>query len=347
MLVYPSIFVISTLFAYLYSVSGEKGIGRYYKILSFLVLFVPAAIRHQVGVDYSSYESIFLYASKGIPVLIEPGYWFINYAVSKVGGSYQVVVALLSFATLFFVFSSFPQRYFHHCVAVFFLVFYSWTYTSLRQMLVAAFAYYSYIHFFLNKRYVMTYVLLATSTIFHLSGFIYLPVFFALRYFYLNRLTAFYLFFSILLLIPFGQFLIDSVFSIVLAQTKYGIYFSTDSPSTRTPETSTGLGRILRFILYFLFFLPLGIIKDKKQASNGIFLLLIVVLFDILAQHMGVFSRISRGLLFGYFVMIVGIASGKSRYRIVLLSFIYVGLSLLFLGGMLNGVNLPYKTIFD
>lgn len=342
MLIYPLIFGFSILFAYQYSNTNKK----YFQKLSFLMLFLPAAFRYQVGVDFNAYSNIFEYTANGIPVLMEPGYLLINYIVYKMGGTFQVVVAFMSFSTLYFAFASFPKKHYHHCVALFSLVFYQWTYTTLRQMLVVSFAYYCYVHLFLNKKYLKSYILLGTASFIHLSGFLYIIVFAALRRVTLNRLSGFYIFIGSLFLIPFGSSLIEFIFSVLLSGTKYDVYQSMTTPSGQAAEASTGLGRVLRFIIYFLFLLPLIIYTDNKQSSHGIIFMLLIIIFDILAQHMGVFSRISRAFLFGYFVIIIAIVNGKSRYRQVLLTLLYVGLSVLFFGNMLNGVNLPYRTIF-
>ena len=64
-----------------------------FKIITFLLLFLPAAFRYNVGADYQNYINMYNEISAGGKELIEPGYWFLNYIIDKCGGSAQFVLA--------------------------------------------------------------------------------------------------------------------------------------------------------------------------------------------------------------------------------------------------------------
>jgi len=344
MFFYLVLFFSACLFAFLYSREKRQHVAILWKFICFSILFIPAALRFNVGVDYPTYAKIFNYIANGVPILVEPGYWFLNYAVFKLNGGFQIVVAFCSFFTLLFVFLSFPKKHFLSCIAIFFLVFYPWTYTTIRQMLVASLAYYCYIHYFLNGKFLRSYLIFAFASVFHLSALIYIPIFFLLRYIRINKIYAFLFFTLVLVTAPVADIIIG-FFEIALANTKYSVYFSMDSMSGKPAEISTGIGRIVRFFLYTLILLPLVIYRDKRAASDGLVLFLIVIVFDVLAQHIVVFSRISRGFLFAYFILIVAILESKSKYRQIVVLSIFALSFVLYIGNLYNEQNLPYQTI--
>lgn len=346
MLIYPSIFLFGTFFGLLYSRAKGRLSANTYKTICFLVFFLPVSLQFEVGVDYKAYANIFKYIAAGQIVIIEPGYWALNYITHLLGGNFQVVIAIVAGMTIGLTFSAFPKPQFHLCVAIFFLVFYSWIFTTIRQMLVVSVAYYCYTFFYTNKRYKLTYTLLAAASLFHISSLLYIPIFMILKRVRLNRITVFGFFVFFFTLAPLTvQYLIE-LLSLLLSGTKYGIYFLMESASTQAPEVNTGLGRALRFIIYIMLFLPIIAYREKKKSSDGMIFMFIVFAFDLMAQHMGIFSRVSRGFIFAYFIIIISIATGSSRLRKVHLMFIFGALTTLFIGGMLNGVNLPYRTVF-
>ena len=345
MIIFPSIFLFGFTFAYLYSKENRIFYARIFWSICFLIFFLPVALQYQVGVDYQAYANIFRYVASGQLVVIEPGYYALNYAVSVVGGSFQVLLAIITAATITLVFTTFPKQHFHLCVAVFFLVFYSWIFTTIRQMFVVAVAYYCFTFYYSQKRYFSSHFILAIASLIHVSSLIYIPVFALMRRLNLKRNTAFYIFILLVIVTPIAFEYIKSLFSFILTGSKYSIYFNMDSPSTGAPEANSGLGRALRFFVYFTLFLPIVSYRDKIKASNGLIFMLLVFTFDMLAQQMGIFARVSRAFLFGYFILIVSLFTGSFYFRIPQLIMIFASLIMLFIGGMINGVNLPYRTI--
>jgi hypothetical protein len=121
MFFYLVLFFSACLFAFLYSREKRQHVAILWKFICFSILFIPAALRFNVGVDYPTYAKIFNYIANGVPILVEPGYWFLNYAVFKLNGGFQIVVAFCSFFTLLFVFLSFPKKTFSRLYSDLFL----------------------------------------------------------------------------------------------------------------------------------------------------------------------------------------------------------------------------------
>ena len=125
-----------------------------------------------------------------------------------------------------------------------------------------------------------------------------------LKRFRLNRITVFG-FFVFFISCAFNGAVFNRTTFIITFGTKYGIYFLMESASTQAPEVNTGLGRALRFIIYLMLFLPIITYREKKKSSDGMIFMFIVFAFDLMAQHMGIFARVSRGFIFAYFIIII------------------------------------------
>lgn len=84
-------------------------------IVAFLILLLPAALRYEIGIDYFSYKIIFENIRDGFdPFLqseMEPGYYFLNWLVAKLGGEFELLIVLISFLITTFFFKSYPNKH--------------------------------------------------------------------------------------------------------------------------------------------------------------------------------------------------------------------------------------------
>src|SRR5690554_6268916 len=90
---YNSILLLSTLFVYL----SDKIAGKYGKFfllsIAFLILYLPAAIRFNIGSDYLSYKDIFYTIASSSAVKYETGFVLLNKIVYFFGFGYETLVA--------------------------------------------------------------------------------------------------------------------------------------------------------------------------------------------------------------------------------------------------------------
>jgi hypothetical protein len=345
MLFYISLLLFSSITSFCYSFSKDVYIAKIFKSTTFLILLIPLVLRYGIGTDYFQYGIMFNDIARGQQERTEPGYQFLNHTVYRFGGDVQIVIALMGFFTQFFFFKAFPKKYFYLFVPLFVMTVYLWTYTTIRQIFVVSLAWYAYDVFFLKKKYVKFLLLILFGALFHFSSIIYLFIIVIFPFIKINRNTAMIIFLFILLSYNYAHLITNLFFELIVSKTPFAHYYGI----TRWWENATlssGLGVLVRFITYFVMLLPC-INDNKKEENKTLLLFLISIFFDLLSMKIFIFTRISRGLLFSYFLMIKEIKTGKSRYRSVFLIIIYFLILIYFIGVLQSNNSVPYRSIFQ
>src|SRR5690554_7739150 len=112
---YNSALLFSTLFIWLSEKVGSAGQKFFCIIVAFLILLLPAALRYEIGIDYFSYKIIFENIRDGFdPFLqskMEPGYYFLNWLVAKLGGEFELLIVLISILITTFFFISYLNKH--------------------------------------------------------------------------------------------------------------------------------------------------------------------------------------------------------------------------------------------
>jgi hypothetical protein len=342
---YIIILLLSSITSFCYSKSKDVFAGRLFKIITFLLLFVPMALRHGIGADYNAYKIIFHDIGAGINSHVESGYRYINYLIYSLGGNFQLVIVFTSFFTLFFFFEAFEKKYFYLYVPLLVMVLYLWLYTTIRQMLAASMVYYAYKKFYLNKKYIKFFLLTFLGTTFHTVAWLYfiIPVLFLIK---INRLRAYIIFFIFLFTLPFIDKIAHFIFNSLVSQTRFAVYLTISQYWNSSAGISSGLVVLLRFILYTILLFSC-VNNNKKEESQTLVLFLFMILFDCFTLKVPILARISRGFLFSYFLIIKEIMSGKSRYRSVITILACFLIFLMFFAVLLTGGNysVPYRSI--
>ncbi|HHX79161.1 MAG TPA: hypothetical protein GX695_05370 [Acholeplasmataceae bacterium] len=151
MTIYIFIFITSWSSSYLYSRSKDSNASAIFCILTFFFLFIPAALRYNIGTDYKNYVAIFnkiLYTQKASQ---EPGFLLLNQTIQKVGLGSQWVFISVSFLTYFFLFKSIEKKDFYLAIPIYILVIYGMSYSAIRQALVMSMSMYA-IKLFFDKK---------------------------------------------------------------------------------------------------------------------------------------------------------------------------------------------------
>ena len=145
----------------------------------FLVLFLLSALRYDVGVDYLSYMRIY-YSDN--PDRSEPGFNFLNVLFRNKGFSFQSIVILYGFVTIFFAFAYFKENSKNIYLSV--LIFYCFTplYLNSFNQLRQATAMYVFLWAtrYIKQRKLLKFVLITAVTAFfaHFSVVVLLPLYF-------------------------------------------------------------------------------------------------------------------------------------------------------------------------
>jgi hypothetical protein len=199
---YASILFFSTVFVYFSEKSKSIVANFAWLFLSFLWLFIPAAIRYGIGTDYYSYELIYNRVFYGIETRVEPLWYLVNYIFNNyLGVSFQVLVTFTSFVTYLFLYLSYRVEKAWLLHFGFITILYLYTYSNLRSGIVYSLVFYIF------------YILLLSDIKFTKAKKIYLSL----------SLVSFFIHYSSVLLILLYPFFNHR--ALVFLNKKYTIYF--------------------------------------------------------------------------------------------------------------------------
>lgn len=348
MLFYCIQFVFLSFFLYGYSKERNKEVAFLYKLIAFLILFLPAALRYRIGTDYDNYLIIYDRLISHENETSEIGWKIINLFCYYTGLGAQFIFVISSFIIYKFIFKTLTKDTII-IVLVFFLYLYSPSYNLIRNSISIAFGWYAYFLLIKNKKK-KALVYSAIACLFHMSGFIYVIlvllsfiikltkkrtiIIFCLLYVFFNRLNIANLIFSL----P------------MLADYRWGAYLVSEKYSA---SSNLGLGVILRHI----FLIGTYCLCDEKKCDKLEFqtmslFFITLSISDFLACQIVIFFRVQICMYIAYIAMYkVLIVSNKNEknyflYFCRLLSIIYVIL-FVFMLGLINQENgiVPYNFI--
>lgn len=214
---------------------GEKSIrsDNIYAVFTFLVLFILAALRYQIGTDYKNYEKAFeTYYCQGMDpywMNFEPGFIALNKGLAMITDDVQLLIVISSLITIFFFAKTYKDNSNDMLFSIFLFItlyFYFSSFNIIRQCIAMAIVFWGTRDILERKpvRYALKIVLAST---FHTSSLIMLP-------FYLLAISkariALYIFGGGISLL--GMCFYDQVIDLVVKiLPKYAVYlnFQTES----------------------------------------------------------------------------------------------------------------------
>lgn len=330
------------------------GMNKKTKILlffcSFLLLFLFAGLRYDVGMDYSAYEELYHDSlSKLNPEIKEFGWRYFFYLFQNMGVPFSVVIFLISLFTLstafVFIWKNSPYPFLSILIFFCFAQYYTYTFNVMRQCL-ATYIFFSSLEL-IQRRCLVKYMLLIGFTVFfiHTSAIILFPL-----YFLLHRSYSLFLKVVLIAITLFSA----KYFIILIASSEtYKIYLAFEQYAAKTSITS-----YLLIIISSFFLILEEFIKNRTSHDNillnisfiSLLFLLIVCLFSETPLVL-VFLRFAC-----YFtpVLIVLLPlfikrcfSLRSRYiviPIIAVMFMSIFYYTLVTGGKKNKL-IPYKTV--
>ena len=342
MFIYLGIFILSSFFSIGVSSTKFKENRIIYKFITFMILFIPMAIRDGIGVDYPGYIEIFNKISLGSNTRIETGWWWLNRIIFNLGGNGKTMIAVVSFLSLYLLLSEIEDYQWKIYVPVCVMILYSWLFTTLRQMLAVCLIFNAILKFE-KKKYFRFIIYSVLSFLFHKSALFYIPIFLIVYFFKLNKRTAISiylmtLFFTVLLL----PRMLNVFYNLIGLSSIYGRYLA--SEYIKQTAVSTGLGFMLQFFVYFLLICCYPE-PYKKREKMVLTLFVFFTIFMFLSMQIQAINRISRGIIF-VFLPLAGItynSNKKTNNQIYFLCYLII-----FLLDLRSGFHgsIPYKTIF-
>lgn len=155
--------------------------NRLYLIGIFMILFLTAALRFDIGNDYRQYTQTAHEAYVGGYVVTEAGFnWLVRVLYWMAGGEYyELVFAVFAFATLFFFLKAFVRQSADFSQTFFlFMTFglYFQTFNTVRYYLALAIALYA-MKYVLEKDYIRFVFWILAAALFHKSVLLVIPVY--------------------------------------------------------------------------------------------------------------------------------------------------------------------------
>ncbi|MEF6517220.1 EpsG family protein [Escherichia coli] len=334
----------------------NQGKNAAYLIL-FMILFIPAAIRYGVGLDFFNYVDIFEYPDH-YQGQIEIGFYFIVKSLSVLGFGYQSLFVLCSALTLFFFIKSISAENAWASTLIFICTLYLSSYCLLRQALAVSILMYSCrLWIDNNKPKSILFILLACSM--HYSAILFAPIVLASTAFRITtfRALAIMILMSIFVFVLHG---IDFIFSNELfLNSKYGSYVS--SGFNKETQIGSGIGILIQMMIP----ISIAIMTNRILAINNrynivIFTTIAFFASYLLATQVYIFGRMTD--VFSFSLVFAGpilLESAKSK----LSKIVFAGMICLYVPVMqatiannnfkaneISGSGLgisPYKTVFD
>lgn len=301
-LFYNFILLSSTFFVWL-SEKGKGNLERYLFLgIAFLLVFVPAAIRYDVGTDYVNYLAIF--EGSSATKTLEPYkykellFYFINWFYQSIGAHFQWMFATFAFIFTAVAFKAYPRKQAWLLHFLFFSMLWFFSFNGMRQAVALSWCLLALFAFF-DKRYVWFFTLTLIGSTFHQSALFITAAGFAALIPLSNLLKvriAPYLFigFIVFTYVSMNVVLIymEQILSLI-GLTKYAGYFSSTKHFVAR-DFGSGLG-VLAKVLFSIY-----IIWNAKLfiRLNSNYWLLVILVFAyavgvVLANDIIIFGRMA------------------------------------------------------
>lgn len=348
MFIYIAIAVLIFVVSFCYSNTRNKYLSVELKFLCFLLLFVPAAVRLNIGTDYQSYVSIFNRVRAGREIYQEFGWMLINLFVARAKLHYQWVFVISSFLTYVFLFFT-KKKDAWIVLVVYFLYLYTTSYNAVRNAISIAMFWYSYCCLCRGKR-LRGFVFVLLSTLFHISACIYIPIYMAMCFVRMNKRVTIciavvcYILFARL---HFAQRILEAP---VLAMSKYAHYV-TSAKYSAAVKMNSGLGVLLRHFYLFLMYCLCDEKRCPQKEFSSISILFLSLLFtDILSTQIFIFYRLRDCFIVAYMAMFSCLFRYRSRnalYEVGKIFCLLYAIVMVFVLGLLKNINeiVPYTSI--
>lgn len=336
---YNFILLFSTLFVYLSEKVKNRKQELFLLLIAFLIVFLPAAFRYEIGIDYFAYKNIF----ENIASFenYEIGYVFLNKFIYNIGLSYEWLFAIIAFIIYFCFFISYPKQdraIFHFLL---FSIYYFISFNQLRSALALGFILIAIMSFYKSKNLFFYIVLIFLATMFHKSAILFLLFVPFLNHTSLKVFKKIHILIIVSIVVIY--FLKDSIVYMILNNSitdalGFSRYTNHSKYGTET-ELNTGLGVVIKIlILLFPMLFYKKILNGDKDKLIFIYIIFVCLIAVFFASTIDIFSRFERIFIIAYVLAIILVKATKTilfRKTYVLLGLLYF--FIIFNKDILNG----------
>jgi hypothetical protein len=355
-LVYNSILFFAVFFAAIAQVSYKKDKKLYYFAItfSFLILFLPAAIRYDIGTDYSNYVDYFHKIQQGIIVPKEPLYILFNQLIDYLDIDFQWFFIVISFLTYFLLYKSLPIEILAIGIFLYVVRLYFASYDAVRQELAIAIVIYAMKDFNSLKRY---YLWMLLVVMIHFGTGVVMMLIRPFINIKINKIVLILAITLLTILVLKTNIVLNMLTMIASFFPKYAWYLTSDY--VYGAKIGSGAGVALRVViaLTILYSRDIMLKKYRNLPINAIVnMYVLYLIFYLLAVKIHIFGRV-QGIFefffifsFSYFLITI---KGYGKYMI---GMIFLGIYYSFFLTSIEkniknnenkgaGIN-PYQTIF-
>ena len=342
------LFILVSVSAFSYSKCDDKYLSVDLKCLVFLLIFIPSAIRVNIGTDYVNYLGYFNSFAITGNSFFEMGWTVLESIILELGLHYQWLFVISSFL-IFIWFLFIDKKYFFPTITIFFLYFYTFSYNGVRNSISVMLFFLSYIYLIKNKK-LKGFLFVLAGTLFHSSAWLCILIYLLMLFVKLSKKRTLIIAFIIYMVFFKFQLAQNLLNSSLLGATKYAKYAASLSYN-KANEVSSGLGVLLRhFVLFFTYCLTSEKKVSKKEFSAMSVLFLSLLSADILATQIYAFGRLRVIFSVAYMAMFVNLYSWKSKNIFIEIgkfcSFLYSFLFVFVLGLLANQNEIvPYTSM--
>ena len=370
---YFTILILSIICAYRIKLSKTEDEERFFRVILFGVLWIPAVLRYNIGTDYPHYVLIYKFINDVDNM--EIGFECLCRFLKWLGAdSFWLFFVISTLTYLPFCFGT-PRKVMIGCTFMFICAFYFQSYSLVRQALAVSLLLYASFRLLEGRglRF-LVFVLLASS--FHKSALLVLPFYFIRKQ--AEKPIVVVCLCGVAGVMMLGANIVEAIFNNpIIASSSYGHY--ADSSFAQKTEMGTGLGVLSRMLLPVLTLFVVKQLKidesndenkeekenmetdeeeeDKYENTGFISLMCIACIASMyLATRVHLFNRL--GDLFRFVpILCMGLVSASTQFpfkKIIMACFVCLYAFLLLVDlivcskaiGFGLGV-MPYKSIFD
>lgn len=358
---YSFILFSSTFFVWL-SEKGRHTIDRWILLsIAFLLVFIPSAVRYDIGTDYLNYMEIFESGNYINYKIKEPAFYFVNWFLDSIGAHVQWLFVSFAFIFTAVTFKAYLRKNAWLLHFIFFSMLWFFSFNGTRQAIALSCCFLGLFYFF-DKRYTYFVMLAILGALFHQSALvvIFLGVLALIPLSTCFKSHIAPLMFIAILGVAF--FSINIVLSYIeqilnlLGMTKYSSYFNSTKHFVER-DFGSGLGALVKvFFSIYIIINCKNYLQQKKQYWLLIILVFFYALGVILANKIIIFSRMAdifviAQILGVYFLWELPLNKSINRFIVLvyvvflILSFVKmsVGLETNYANPKIN----PYQTIIQ
>lgn len=261
MIIYAILFPVILMFC----INEFNNGNNFFRFIALGILILFMGLRYGVGVDYFSYNEMYLEGD--LSSWVEPGYFYLMKFVHFLNGEFYWVTIIVALITISFLYKGITNLTQYYAFSMFFFLVspngYGFCVNGMRQGITAAIFLYS-IKYIVEGQFFRYCIILLVGSLFHVSLLILIPFYFIRNIKFRKNL---YLLLIIIAIVLNQANVFKNVLLKALSYTPWAFYLEVDGV-LGDAKTSSGLGFIFTNLvgLTVIYFISERLVRQQKYA---------------------------------------------------------------------------------